>query len=121
MLILPPTDLDEQYPIHDYQVDLEGSVYRYVLTYRERQESWYLDLYGSDDSALIMGKRLSINWPILTGHVNAGLPPGQILLLDSSASEAECSYADLGNRCLLVYVPADEIPETSTTYTVSVS
>ena len=117
MKLLPPILPDEQYPIYDYSIDLGESRYRIVLTFRERLDSWYLDLYDAAGTLLLVGKRLSVNNPLLDRYAIDGLPPGELVCVDTSGNDGlECGYADLGHRCALVYLDPADIPEASAAY-----
>ena len=122
MLILPPDEPPEQESIWDVRVTLGDYAYRIVLRWNERTESWYLDLFDSDDQPLLQGKRLAINWPITWRYKGATWPAGNLMLWCEEGSNAECGYDDLGHRCKLVYIEPADVPEpadTSIPYTVT--
>ena len=96
-LLLPPIEPDEQYPVWDYTVSLDDDEFRIRLTYRERQDRWYLDLWDASGNELVKGKRLSIDWPVLDGHEIDGLPDGMLILLDTSGGGTEAS--DVAGGC----------------------
>jgi hypothetical protein len=110
MIILDPYQPAEAYPSLDYSVSMDGTQYRVALSYHERQDRWYLDLYDSDDTALLTGKMLAPDVALLADYEIAGMPAGQIFLLDTGGTGEPCGYADLGWRHLLVYVPEAELP-----------
>jgi len=110
MIQLPPFDIAdvEQVPEYDYTIQLGDDTFRVVLRYAERTDRWYLYLYDAADEPLLLGKRLSIDTPLLETYQIPGLPPGDIAIWDTSDSGVECGYEDLGRRCHLVYLePAD--------------
>lgn len=110
MIQLPPFEADaaDQQPVYDFAIVLSDIQYRFLLFYRERNDRWYMVIYDADDEVLISGKKLSVNRPLLHRHQIDGLFPGDIILFDTSGTEAECGFADLGTRCLLMYFePAD--------------
>ncbi len=109
---LPPfDDGTERVPVYDYTILLEGVLYRFVIRYGgERIDRWYMDIYDADDNALLLGKKLSVNTPLLEQYEIEGLPPGEIALVDMSGAEQECGFDDLGVRCELAYILESEIP-----------
>lgn len=114
MKILEPVAAETQRPVYDYTVDLDAVTYRIRLTFRERPASWYLDLWTSADEPLLLGKRLSVNTALLTDYQIAGLPPGEIMLVDMEAEDdqaaVEADFDSLGYRHLLTYFDAADLP-----------
>ncbi len=114
MKILDPIEPDEQQAVYDYTVDLEGVIYRVRLIYRERQDSWYLDLYDAADVALLTGKRLSANTALLAPYQIEGLPPGELMLVDVEAADdqaaVEADFESLGFRHQLFYYEVEDLP-----------
>lgn len=108
--ILPPEDIITQEPIHDYWVELSGVLYRLRIHYKERQDSWYLDIRDADDAALVLGRRISTDNAILAKYRVEGLPPGLLILMDTTGARSECTYEDLGRSHLLAYLEPEEIP-----------
>jgi hypothetical protein len=73
MIQLPPfDDGTERVPTYDYTILLEDVLYRFVLTYKERLDRWYMSIYDADDNALLTSKKLSVNTPLLQSYQIAG-------------------------------------------------
>jgi hypothetical protein len=112
--ILDPIEPLDQQPVYDYTVDLEDVVYRVRLVFRERSESWYLDLYNAADEPLLTGKRLSVNTALLDPYQIDGLPPGELMLVDMEAPDdqaaIEADFDSLGFRHQLVYYDVADLP-----------
>ena len=119
MIQLPPYEptVDDQQSVYDYTIPLGERTYRVVLTHRgwQRQDRWYLNLYTADNVALILGIFLAVDIPLMDDLEIEGLPDGRLFLLDTSDAGLECGFADLGNRCVLEYVTADEMADLATT------
>ena len=111
MIELPPIEPEEQQPAYDYQIALGSLTYRLVFRWRERTGSWYLSVYDSDDSALILNKRLVIDYPLLWRHTGRKPTGGYLILLDTDNAKQECGFQDLGHRCKLCWIPDSEWPE----------
>lgn len=114
MIVLEPYRPSDQYPALEYLVSLDAAEFTIGLTYHERQDRWYLDLSDADGVLLIGGKMLSPNVPLLADYQIDGLPPGELVLLDTGGTGEPCGYADLGWRHMLVYVPESELPAAAT-------
>jgi len=116
MIQLPPYDIAgaQQAPVYDYTITLSEVEYRVVLVYRKRGDRWYLYLYDADGVALLLGKKLSVDVPLLETYHIAGLPPGELALWDTANSDTECGELDLGTRCLLIYIEPDELVDPRT-------
>jgi hypothetical protein len=112
MIALPPYRHAEQYPVWDYTLTLGGITSRLRLTYRQRQDRWFLDLFDADDEALVRGVMLTVDIPLLEDVRIPGLPPGALLCLDTTGAGEPCGYEDLGRRCTLLYLDADELQST---------
>jgi hypothetical protein len=96
-------------PVRDLVVTLDETVFRLVLTWRERPACWYLDLYDAADVAMLKGHALRPDRPALYRRRGAPWPAGRLVLYDTSGAEQECTLAGLGRTHQLLYLDADEI------------
>ena len=111
MIIIPPDQPDPLFEEYDFEIPLGEAVFRVVQRFFQRQESWYLSLFDAANEPLIVRKRMSIETPILHRYEIPGLPPGELALLDQSGERAECGFADLGHRCILVYFDPEDFQD----------
>lgn len=79
----------------------------YVLDFRwsQRESRWWLDLYDANGVLLVGALKLILHHPLLKylrGVV--GLPPGELLLLDTRPTPAPPGLDELGAVDMLVYV-----------------
>ncbi len=98
-------------PSHGYPITLDGIVYTPVQTWRDRTQSWYLDLYDSSGALIAGGRRLSPGrYPV---HVFGLDIPGEFIVGGSDGFERY----DLGVQggLTLEYVPAASLPTGDTT------
>lgn len=116
MILLTPIEPVEQQPEWDYEVTLDDAVFRLLIQYRYRTDSWYLSIYTADGICLKRQKRLVIDYPIHWRYKGEDWPAGFLVLLDVASTGEECGYADLGSRCQLAYFEAADLeaPETVT-------
>lgn len=99
------------YPQHSYVVTLGELRYRCTFTWRERQQSWYLDLSTQDGTELALGRRLAPGWSPL-GAVDLGdyALPGILMC----RGPENYQRLDWGTELVLVFVPADDINAATT-------
>ena len=136
MQILPPQDQTEQDPVWDYTIPLgiqeplnveraglelrtgaprseplggygEPAInFRLIVTYRERQDSWYFQILTEDDQPILSGVRFTTDiFPAMYSYELSEYFPGQqfLTLLDLDANGTEASYEDLGRSKLIVH------------------
>jgi hypothetical protein len=98
---------DATAPMRDLLIDdLDGQAFRIVLTWRDRPECWFLDLYTSDGTALLCGAALQPGSPLLLRRQGPQWPGGALGLHDASGGDSACTLAGLGVTHELVYIPA---------------
>lgn len=85
-------------------IDLEGIYYKFKFSWNNRDTCWLLDIYDINDSLLLGGIKLVVNYELISHHKVIGMPPGKLFLYDSSLTGEPCLFDDLGVRCLLLYV-----------------
>jgi hypothetical protein len=96
-------------PVHDRLVELDGQTFRMVLTWRERQACWYLDLYAEGGSALIIGCALRPASPALLRRQGTQWPGGALMLASINGTAEACTLAGLDVTHELLYLPAVDI------------
>lgn len=100
-LILP---LDAVAPHYDVQVVLEGATYLFELRWNERSSAWFLSIHDGVGEVLTAGRRVVLGADLLGRSVDARLPPGTLVAVDSSGADQEAGRDDLGSRVQLVYI-----------------
>lgn len=97
-------------PYFGQGVELEGRTYRFDFRWNTRTEQWVIDVFDGGGAALVNGVRGVINVPLLQKFgLREDLPPGELLLLDSSGRDLEAGLDDLGSRVQLIYLPAADL------------
>ena len=107
---------------HVQRVELDGTIYRLRLIWRERLKSWYMDLYDRNDNELLLGMRLIPGWGPLFGIEREanGLPPGEFIV--SGAEIDNPTQEILGtNELRLSYIPFADLPGAPTDFVPTVS
>jgi hypothetical protein len=104
------TDLTNDFAL---TVSLDGKTFRLLVSWSERSNSWYLDVYAVDQNgvqqSVLNGARLSPWWPVLASIPGDARPPGEIVLWDTIDQGDDPTHGNLGTRYLLAYYPASEL------------
>ena len=109
MLMLPPYDQPEQYPVWDLTVAFGGAEYRLIYTYRERQDRWYLDVFDTAGAALGRGMKLVHGCPMI-----------HRLMCVDTAGDTSPGYEDLGRRHRVVYLEPEDNPAPADDYDITI-
>jgi len=79
------------------------------VTWRERLNAWYADLYTSGMVPIWLGQRVSTQWALGLGLQPESKPEGIFLV----RGPAEYVRENLGSSVQIVFYPADELPAAS--------
>lgn len=71
--------------------------------WNDRSERFAISILDEDEDPIVMGMTLSINLELIARFEDDRLPPGLLMLYDSSDKNLECGREDLGKRCVLLY------------------
>lgn len=96
------------------RVTLDGAQYVLEYNWNGRAGAWYLTIADATGTNLLASRKLATNQPILSRfRFVVGLPPGELIATDPSASLDYAGYTDLGpNRGVeLTYFTAAELAE----------
>jgi hypothetical protein len=90
------------------QVELDGVVYEFDVTWNQRDGAWYLSLSDAEGKPIASGLRIVVDFPLLhyVGHPDK--PPGTLMAIDTSGSGVDPGLSELGGRVQLVYHAATE-------------
>ena len=90
---------------HRQRVILDGTEYRIVLTWRQRQRSWYCDVYNQTGDPLAVGRRVSPAWSPTRTATDERLPPGALFAIGRDGYRR----SDLGDDLQVWYYSGAEI------------
>lgn len=105
-------------PNFDLEVTLEGRTFRLVFYWNTREGYWYMDVYDSADVEVVTSIKVVIDFPLGFRTKNPAKPSGCFFAVDTSGERRDPSYdpvtgrGDLGDRVVLMYVEASEMPVT---------
>lgn len=103
--ILLPADASAAH--YDFSVALEGRTFGFEMRWNERSGAWFTTISRADGGVLAAGVRLVTGTRLLGRSADPELPPGALLVVDTSDEEREAGRNDLGTRVVLVYVEAE--------------
>ena len=95
------------YPDFSFEQDLDGVIYQISCRWNERESQWYLTLADESGDAIAAGIKIVSNWVLAGRTVDARMPPGSIVTVDTSGSGIDPALTDLGNRVRLAYIEAE--------------
>ena len=92
------------------QVTLDNVPYILEFSWNDRGNYWYIDISKTDQTSIITGIKLVLNYDILRQHVMPDLPTGQLYIIDTTGDFTKIKRDDFENgRLQIVYVSKDEI------------
>jgi hypothetical protein len=90
-------------PDYEFGVSLEGRAYRMRITLNEREGTWKLDVFDVDGNELAGGVQIVANYPLLNRFADERLPPGTLVLWDSTGKNREATPDTMGTEHFLLY------------------
>ncbi len=94
---------------YDLEMELDGITYTLAFKWNRRDESWVMSLFLPDGTMLASNRKVVLGMPLLRGEIDARLPPGVLMAVDSTATNAEPARDEFGKRVFLAYYDADEV------------
>jgi hypothetical protein len=85
------------------RIALEGRDYVLSFDFNTRMNRWILGVYDAEENPIVVGIALNIDSSILRLYVDNSLPPGEMILFDTSEKHIEGGRNDLGKRCEILY------------------
>lgn len=97
-------------PFFGFGTELDGVTYRFSFRWNDRLAQWVMDLADGDGNALVSGLRVVIDTPLLRRfRGRAGMPPGELIAVDTEDTLRDADLEDLGRRVAVFYLSGDEI------------
>ena len=94
---------------------LDGRDFILRFQFNQRLCRWYVGIYDNEDNPLVLGLRLSVNFPLarVARNTDPRFPQGGLLMIDLEAENNQLArdacFKCLGDRQILMYFEADEI------------
>lgn len=100
-----PNDL----PSFTQRLVLDGSEYQFDWDWNERESRWYVEISDAEGSPIVRRLKVVTNWPLLRGEADSRIPPGLLMVIDTSGAAADPLYGEWGTRWLLTYTEAADL------------
>lgn len=98
--------VDKTQGISQQIVNLEGIDYKLRFVWNSRDNNWYLDISLPDDTPLVMGIKMVINYDLIGHYVQEGVPPGSFMLFSEDSSPI--TRDNINDICKLLYTTSDD-------------
>jgi hypothetical protein len=99
-----PTDVEGAVPFFTERVILGAREYQFRFVWVQREAKWYYDLMDQSGSMIAAGLKLVADFPTNRLLVDDRAPAGTIMCLDTSGEGRDPGLADLGSRCLVLFL-----------------
>lgn len=98
--------VDPTLSFQEFEVPLDGVLFRLRLKFNVRDSAWYVDvLDGLTGTPIRYGLRVVTGWDLLRLCRASGRPTGPLIIVSQGDSAAEATaIADFGDTVLLTYV-----------------
>lgn len=97
-------------PWYDLSIQLDGANYFLEFVWNPREQQWYLTVSDANEVVLLSERRVGVGLPMLARFRVAGLPPGELVAIDTSGQNVEAGLTELGARVHLLYIENVSLP-----------
>lgn len=94
---------------YDFEIELDGQTFVFDFEWNDRDSGWYMTITDVNGDVLLAGRRVVLNWPLINIYRDSRLPAGTIEAVDTSSTDTEPGYTDLGDRVKLLYTPLADL------------
>ena len=94
---------------YTFQCELDRVTFNFAFEWNDRDSGWYMSISDVNRTPLVSGRRVVLNYPLINVYRDSRLPAGNIMAFDSTGTDTEPGYADLGDRVYLAYTPFTEL------------
>lgn len=95
---------------YEQQIQLDGVTYTLRFRHNSREDAWYMSLYTEDGTALAIGVKIVVDFPLAARLTDSRRPSGRFVAVDTSGVQRDPGELDLGDRVKLYYFQEDELP-----------
>lgn len=95
---------------YSFELELDAVTFTFDFEWIDRSSHWLMSIADASGVALLSGRRVVIGFPLLNRYRDPRLPRGMLDAIDTSDTDTEAGFADLGDRVKLIYTPLSETP-----------
>jgi hypothetical protein len=106
--LLPVGSKIQTLPDFTAQADLDDVTYTLRWRWNNRAAFWWVSILDETGTILYAHVKAVVNFPYATYRATP-IPPGALVLVDTSGKGHEAGFEDLGARCALLYFTASEL------------
>lgn len=96
-------------PAYLETVEIDGTTYRLNVVWNTRTEAWYLDFLEANETAIILGQKLTSGWLPWARFADSRLPQGAVAVVDTIAQNQKPGREELGVSATLVFATQAEL------------
>lgn len=99
-------------PYFRQKTKLEGREYVLDFAYNQRIQRWHLSIFDEEETPLVQGLKLVVNWPLLRHYrYDSRIPPGELMALAQDGTHEPPGIDELGEgkRVELCYLEAADL------------
>jgi len=89
-----------------FTTTLDGVDFILRFRWNTRIELWVMDIFDADENEINMSIPLMVNTNVIKKYKSNSMPQGTMILFDTSGTDEECGFDELGDRCVLLYEKA---------------
>lgn len=95
--------------LYSQQTSLEGRAYSLTFAWNGRDGHWYLDISDEAGVPISVGLRVTVSTDLLARCLDPRRPPGMLVAQDTTDTDLDPSFDELGTRVQLLYFTAAEV------------
>lgn len=90
---------------------LGGSEFTLSFSWSQRDGAWRLTVSDLNGDAIVSGRRVNADWPLLGDVIDPRRPLGELMAVDTTgARDVDPGFADLGDRFALMFLEPGDLP-----------
>ena len=111
MVIIPFTE----YSYITKEVTLDNINYKLLFTWNTRMEAWVMSILKLDDTPILAGIKLVLNYELIAKFHHLDIPQGLMYVVDTSNDESKIAFDDFTSErgLRLIYIEEDEVESVS--------
>lgn len=100
---LPTSSGEDVFPLYEFEVELDGVLFRLDMNFNSRQQTWFMNLRDADGTMLRSGVPIVSGFPLLARMVQQSRPAGTLMAVPVSGEIDAATLEQLGLDVILTY------------------